>query len=75
MRSKLLCLAYILPKVVHEKHFSVENALLHGLRRGLSVLALAQVWIVLSFESHEDRLKEESEVDQKQRLLLPSLVA
>ena len=54
-RNEVLTLTNVLPKVVHQEHFRVENTLLS------SFLVL----IELSLECHEHRLKEESEVDHE----------
>ena len=48
----MLTLAHVLPEVVDQEDFSVEDALLTG------VLTL----VSLALESHEDRLQEKPEI-------------
>ena len=54
----MLTLAHVLPEVVDQEDFSVEDALLTG------VLTL----VSLALESHEDRLQEKPEIQYQSRL-------
>lgn len=59
----MLCLANILPEVIDKEDLCVKDALLHGSM--VVITAYRQAPVELTFECHENRLKEEAKVNEK----------